>query len=50
MGGDTKMSNFIKDPTIIFALQVLERGVKSECDLAVLTKDLNKITVKAVPI
>jgi hypothetical protein len=41
------MSNFIKDPTIIFALQTFERGVKSECDLAVLTKDLNKIAVKA---
>lgn len=41
------MSNIIKDPTIISALQDLARGVKSECDLAALTQDLLKITVEA---
>jgi len=41
------MSNIIKDPTIISALQDLARGVKSERDLAALTQDLLKITVEA---
>ena len=41
------MSDIIKDPTIISALQELARGVKSERDLAALTKDLLKITVEA---
>ena len=38
------MSDIIKDPTIIAALQDLARGVKSEKDLAALTQDLLKIT------
>jgi len=41
------MSDIIKDPTIISALQDLARGVKSERDLAALTQDLLKITVEA---
>jgi transposase-like protein len=41
------MSDIIKDPTIISALQDLARGVKSERDLAALTHDLLKITVEA---
>jgi transposase-like protein len=41
------MSDIIKDPTIISALQELARGVKSERDLASLTQDLLKITVEA---
>jgi putative transposase len=41
------MSDMIKDPTIISALQDLARGVKSERDLATLTQDLLKITVEA---
>ena len=41
------MSDIIKDPTIIAALQDLARGVKSEKDLAALTQDLLKITVEA---
>ena len=41
------MSDLIKDPRIIAALQDLARGVKSERDLAVLTQDLLKITVEA---
>jgi len=41
------MSDIIKDPTIIAALQDLARGVKSERDLAALTQDLLKITVEA---
>jgi len=45
--GDKKMSNFIKKPTIISALQDLVCGVKSECDLAILTQDLLKITEEA---
>jgi transposase-like protein len=42
-----KMSDMIKDPKIISALQDLARGVKSERDLAALTQDLLKITVEA---
>jgi len=41
------MSDIIKDPTMIAALQDLARGVKSERDLAALTQDLLKITVEA---
>ena len=41
------MSDIIKDPTIISALQDLARGVRSERDLAALTQDLLKITVEA---
>lgn len=41
------MSDIIKDPTLISALQELARGVKSERDLAALTQDLLKITVEA---
>jgi putative transposase len=41
------MSDIIKDPTIIAALQDLARSVKSEKDLAALTQDLLKITVEA---
>lgn len=41
------MSDIIKNPTIIAALQDLARGVKSERDLAALTQDLLKITVEA---
>jgi len=41
------MSDIIKDPTMISALQDLARGVKSERDLAALTQDLLKITVEA---
>ena len=41
------MSDLIKDPRIIAALQDLARGVKSERDLAALTQDLLKITVEA---
>ena len=41
------MSNIIKEPTIISALQDLARGVKSERDLAALAQDLLKITVEA---
>ena len=41
------MSDIIKDPTIIAALQDLARGVKSEKDMAALTQDLLKITVEA---
>ena len=36
------MSNIIKDPTIISALQDFARGVKSERDLAALTKIYSK--------
>jgi putative transposase len=43
------MSDIIKDPTIISALQALARGVKSERDLAALTQDLLKITLEASP-
>ncbi len=41
------MSDIIKDPTLISALQELAKGVKSERDLAALTQDLLKITVEA---
>jgi putative transposase len=41
------MSDIIKDPTMIAALQDLARGIKSERDLAALTQDLLKITVEA---
>jgi putative transposase len=41
------MSDLIKDPTMIAALQDLARGIKSERDLAALTQDLLKITVEA---
>ena len=41
------MSEIIKDPTLISALQELAREVKSERDLAALTQDLLKITVEA---
>lgn len=41
------MSDIIKDPSMIAALQDLARGVKSERDLAALTQDLLKITVEA---
>jgi len=41
------MSDIIKDPIMIAALQDLARGIKSERDLAALTQDLLKITVEA---
>jgi putative transposase len=41
------MSDIIKDPAIISALQELARGVKSEKELSALTQDLLKITVEA---
>jgi len=41
------MSDIIKDPAIISALQELGRGVKSEKELSALTQDLLKITVEA---
>ena len=41
------MSDMIKDPKIISALQDLARGLKSPNDLAKLSKELLKITVEA---
>ncbi len=41
------MSDMIKDPKIISALQDLSRGLKSPSDLAKLSKELLKITVEA---
>jgi hypothetical protein len=45
--GEKKMSDLIKDPTIIAALQDLAHGVKSGQELAALTQNLLKITAEA---
>jgi len=41
------MSNLIKDPKLISAMQELGRGLKSPSDLAKLSRELLKITVEA---
>ena len=41
------MSNLIKDPKLISAMQELGRGLKSPADLAKLSRELLKITVEA---
>ena len=41
------MSVYVTDPKIISALQELGRGLKSQSDLAKLSKELLKITVEA---
>jgi putative transposase len=42
-----KMSDIINDPVLVSAIQDLARGIKSEADLASLTRELLKITVEA---
>jgi len=41
------MSDIIKDPKLILAMQELGRGLKSPSDLAKLSRELLKITVEA---
>ena len=41
------MSDLIKDPKLISAMQELGRGLKSPSDLAKLSRELLKITVEA---
>ena len=41
------MSDLIKDPQLISAMQELGRGLKSPSDLAQLSRELLKITVEA---
>ena len=41
------MSDIIKDPVLVSAIQDLARGIKSEADLSSLTRELLKITVEA---
>lgn len=41
------MSDLIKDPQLISAMQELGRGLKSPNDLAQLSRELLKITVEA---
>ncbi len=41
------MSDLIKDPILVSAIQDLARGIKSEADLSSLTRELLKITVEA---
>ena len=41
------MSDIIKDPILVSAIQDLARGIKSEADLSSLTRELLKITVEA---
>jgi len=41
------MSDIIKDPVLVSAIQDLARGIQSEADLSSLTRELLKITVEA---
>jgi putative transposase len=41
------MSDLIKDPNLILAMQELGRGLKSPSDLAKLSRELLKVTVEA---
>ena len=41
------MSDIIKDPVLVTAIQDLARGIKSEADFSSLTRELLKITVEA---
>jgi hypothetical protein len=43
-----KMSDIIKDPILVSAIQDLARGIKSEADLSSLTRELLRIAQEGI--